>query len=67
MRWEEILEVGWPFAITGFIACVLTIITPDVLPYIKYLLGWIMIIGFLVAILAVMIVPVVLLVKSLFS
>jgi len=67
MRWREILEVGRVFFAAIFIVSLLAIVAPGILPYIKYLLGWIMIIGFLVAMLAAIVVPTVLLIKSLFS
>ena len=67
MRWREILEIGWMFFAAIFIVVLLAIAAPDVLPYVKYVLAWLMLINFLVAVLVTIIVPVILLVKSLFS
>jgi len=61
MRWEEILEVGWPLFASLGVLILLKVIAPDILPYIKYILAWIIVIAIPTIILLIIIMPVILL------
>jgi len=60
MRWREILEIGWPLFTSLGILILLKVIAPDILPYIKYILAWIVAIATPTITLLVIIVPVIL-------